>query len=494
MDFLKERSNSSLGKDAVRLTASKVITAAISMLTSMLLSRFRTTEEYGTYSQMLLAVELVTSLLMLGLPNCINYYLGRAENEEERREFLSVYYSLSTLLSIVIGTVLVLSTPLIEAYFHNPLIRNFYFFLALYPWTHIIASSIENVLVVYQRTVFLALFRIIYSCVTLGVIILVQLLGYGFTTFMILYVVENSVFAITVYIIVSRLANGIRISYNKKSIRIIFAFSIPIGLSAVVGTLNTEIDKLLIGHLLDTDQMAIYTNAAKELPFSLVATSITAVLLPKLSKMMKKDKRIEAIKLWGYASELSFIVISLIVFGVFIFAEDVITILYSTKYLSGVSVFRVYTLNLMLRITYFGIILNAAGKTKKIFLCSIYSLLLNALLNPLFYWLLGMIGPAIATFIAILVIQLLQLKMTSQITDIPFKNVFPWKRLGFILIINICLAVSFYIIKHMIFLDAIIGSIAESLILGCIWAALYLFIMKKRIIKVWCAFNDSEIR
>lgn len=491
--MIQSKERNTLGGEAVRLTISKVVTAAISMVMAMLLSRFRTTEEYGTYSQMLLVINLVSSLMMLGLPNSINYFLGRAETQEERRSFLSVYYSLSTVLSIVIGTVLVLAIPLIEGYFHNPLIGNFYYYLALFPWTSIICSSIENILVVYHQTKFLVAYRVFFSLASLGVIVVIQLLGFGFTTFMIAYVVENCVFALAVYIIASKLAGGIKPNYDKQLIKNVFSFSIPIGLSAVVGTLNAEIDKLLIGYLLNTDQMAIYTNAAKELPFSLVATSITAVLLPQLSRMMKDNKHTEAVRLWGYASELALIIILLIVFGVFVFAEDVITILYSTKYIAGVNVFRIYTLNLILRITYFGIILNAAGETKKIFWCSIYSLVLNAILNPLFYWTFGMIGPAIATFIAILAIQLLQLRMTSQITNISFATIFPWRRLSIILVINIGFAITFYIIKCILPLEIYMGSILESLVLGGIWTALYLIIMRKKILHVWHALNHGEL-
>ena len=144
----------SLGGDALRLTLSKVITLCISMACTMLLSRFRTTEEYGTYSQLLLVVNLFTSLFMLGLPNSINYFLSRAENEQERQKFLSVYYTLSTLLSVVMGIVLVLAIPLIEAYFKNPALRGFLYFLAIYPWANVVSSSIENILIVYQKTGF----------------------------------------------------------------------------------------------------------------------------------------------------------------------------------------------------------------------------------------------------------------------------------------------------------------------------------------------------
>ncbi len=491
--MVKGRGNPSLGGEAVRLTLSKVITLCITMVTTMLLSRFRTTEEYGTYSQLLLVINLFTILIMLGLPNSINYFLARAEDEEERRNFLSVYYTLSTILSIIIGTVLVLGIPIIESYFHNNTISKFYYFLALYPWASIVSASIENILVVYKKTNFLMAYRVVHSAALLLAVLVVQWLGYGFEMYMIIFVIINCLFGLSVYVICSRLSGGIRVRFDNRIIKAVFAFSVPIGLATVVGTLNAEIDKLLIGYLMNTEQLAIYTNAAKELPVAIVASSITAVLLPQLTRMVKKGETKDAVALWGYATELALIVISLIVAGVFTYAEEALTFLYSSKYLPGVSVFRVYTLNLILRCTYFGILLNAYGKTKKIFYCSILSLALNAVLNPLFYWMFGMIGPAIATFISLLVVLLLQLLMTAKLMKIRFCDVFPWGKSAIIIGLNGLMAIVFFFVKKILPLDKYLGSIGEALLLGIVWSALYFLLMRKKMKLAWNKLNHTGV-
>ena len=491
--MVKGKGNPSLGGEAVRLTLSKVITLCITMITTMLLSRFRTTEEYGTYSQLLLVINLFTTLIMLGLPNSINYFLARAEDEEERRNFLSVYYTLSTVLSIIIGIVLVLGIPIIESYFHNNSISKFYYFLALYPWASIVSASIENILVVYKKTNFLMAYRVVHSAALLLAVLVVQWLGYGFEMYMIIFVIVNCLFGQSVYVICSRLSGGISVRFDNKIIKAVFAFSVPIGLATVVGTLNAEIDKLLIGYLMNTEQLAIYTNAAKELPVAIVASSITAVLLPQLIRMVKKGETKDAVALWGYATELALIVISLIVAGVFTYAEEALTFLYSAKYLPGVSVFRVYTLNLILRCTYFGILLNAYGKTKQIFYCSVLSLALNVVLNPLFYWMFGMIGPAIATFISLLVVLLLQLFMTAKLMDIRFRDVFPWSKSAIVIGLNILIATVFFFVKRILPIETYVGSIGEALLLGAVWSFLYFLLMRKKMRLAWNKLNHTGV-
>ena len=323
----------------------------------------------------------------------------------------------------------------------------------------------------------------------LGAVVAVQWLGYGFNIYLKTFVVINVLFAIMVYIIAFALSGGIKPSLDRKMIRSVFSFSIPIGLASVVGTLNAEIDKLMIGYLMDTEQMAIYSNAARELPFAIVASSITAVVLPQLTRMIKNDDKQGAVTLWGTAAELAFMIIAMIVAGVFTFAEEVMTILYSAKYLPGVQVFRVYTLNLLLRCTYFGMVLNACGETKKIFYCSILSLAMNMILNPLFYWLFGMIGPAIATFMAILIIQLVQLWMTSKKVNIHFDRIFPWKSLWIVLLINFGFAGAFWGIKRVLPLEAFAGEVVESILLGIIWAVAYFLLMRERLLSSWHELN-----
>lgn len=485
------QNKNSLGGDAVKLTFSKIVTLCISMVSTMLLSRFRTLEEYGTYSQLLLVINLFTTIFMLGLPNSINYFLARAENQEERRSFLSIYYTLSTSLSVVLGIVLVCAIPLIEAYFSNPLIGKFAYFLAIYPWSNIIASGIENMLVVYRKTNLLVGYRVLNSVCLLGIIFLVQLLDWTFSEYMLLLVGVNAAFALAVYVLAHRLSGGLRPMLDKSWLKAIFVFSIPMGLASVVGTLNIEIDKLLIGRMLDTTQQAIYSNASKELPVTIIASSITAVLLPQITRMIKRDKCQSAIQLWGYATELSFICICIIVAGVFTFASDAVELLYSAKYLPGVPVFRVYTLVLLLRCTYFGMIMNALGQSKKIFYCSVASLALNAVLNPLLFWVMGTIGPAVATFLSMVIVLVGQLWMTAQSMKTSFRNIFPWKRLGITLLINIFLAIVFAALKIALPLDIYIGSLMESLLLGIFWVGAYFLVMRRRVLYVWRQMNKE---
>jgi Membrane protein involved in the export of O-antigen and teichoic acid len=484
------QNNRSLGKDALKLTTSKFITIGISMVSAMLLSRFRTLEEYGTYSQIMTVTTLTTTIIMLGLPNSINYFLARAETNEEKDKFLSVYYTISTFLSCFVGLVLVMSVPLLVKIFANPLITYFIYFLAVFPWTKIICASIEHVLIVYNKSNYIMVYRLLNSGSLLGIIFLIQVCNLNFSVYMMLYVIVEALFALSVYIIVKHITIKFKFNIDKDLIKKIFVFSIPIGLATVVGTLNTELGKLVIGGFLGTEELAVYTNASKELPFTIIASSITAVLLPQMSKLLKKNENMEAVSLWGDATLISFKINCFFSFALVVFAPEIITILYSEKYLAGVGVFRIYSIILMLRCTYFGMVLNASGKTKFILYSALTALGLNIALNYLFFWLFGFIGPAISSFVSILMIQVVQLFATSKILHIKFNKIFQWKAMGQVLRLNILFGLLFAVLKYILPLNLYVGEILESVILGLVWMLLIFFFQFKGLRRDWKKFNS----
>lgn len=143
----------SVGGDAIYLTVSKIIVLFIGMITSMLLARFRTLEEYGTYSQIIMITDLVSTILMLGLPNSINYFLAKARTDEEKQRFMSVYITLSGIFTFVIAVCLFLALPVISEYFKNPAITTFSYVFAIYPWSSLMINSLSNTCIVMERQI-----------------------------------------------------------------------------------------------------------------------------------------------------------------------------------------------------------------------------------------------------------------------------------------------------------------------------------------------------
>lgn len=473
-----------VGRDVMTLTSSKVLANVFAMISAMLLARVRTLAENGTYSQLTIIINLASSLIMLGLPNSINYFLAKVNSTEEKRNFLSVFYSVTTFLSVIMGLLLTALIPCWVRYFGNSEISNFAFFLLIFPWTQVVSSTIENVLIILGKMKTLIFYRISHSAFLVLIIWVIWFIGANFRTYMITYVVLSGIYAVLVYALVAKYVGGLHFSLNITLLKKILAFSIPLGLASIVGILNIELDKLMIGHSFTTDQMAIYTNASKEMPVTIIATSITAVLMPQMVRLFDENKIREAVKLWKSATIISMAIISFLAIGLAVFSKEAMIVLYSEKYSSGWPIFLIYSLGLILKVTYFGMVLNTTGYTRKILYSSIGTLALNVVFNFVFFKLLGWIGPAIGTVLANICMIVYQLGYSSKAICIKFKEIFPWRESAGLIVLNAIMGIGFKLIHF-----KLCPGIWSAIVLACVWGEIYFLIVRNTILQNWRIIN-----
>lgn len=456
---------SSIAVSASRLALAKSIIYVTTLAASMFLSRLLTLTEYGTYVQIQVTATLILSVFSMGLPECSSFFLSRNEDPVFRRGFLSTYYTVNTWQGFAAGVMAAAFSFVIVEYYHNPALAGFVYVLAVFPWINIMINSLDNILVVYERTTSLMVFRIITSCLQLMVLAVTYLFRLSFEQYMVLFVAVQAVCALSVYGIVSHIAGRLRVHIDFELLKSIVRFSVPLGLASIVSTINIQLDKLIISNYFSTEQLAVYNNAAQELPITIISSALTAVLIPQIVKLLSKKRFNDVIKLWGHAIALVYMLFCFFVSLLIVFAPQAITLLYSSKYVGGAAVFRVYCLVALLRVTYFGMILNCIGKTRFILYSSIASLAINVGLNYLCYSIWGFEGPAIATFLCILIINLIQLVFTSHCIEIPFRGIFPWKLLLKITLLNIAFAVVFYLLGACFHVSAPVAA--------CAWVVLY---------------------
>ena len=479
----------SLGTNAIALTAARIVTTGIGLVSAMLLSRFRSLEEYGTYSQILIVVNLVTAMFSLGLPSSINYFLARADRKEERQQFLSVYFTVNTLIGIIMGCILVALCPVIGEYFNNKSINMFWYVLAVLPWTKVLRDSLSHIMIVYEKVPQLSVFNILSSIIIVSCILIIRWFNLSFSDYMKLYVISESLITISIYVIVWRVENPLYLLIDKRIFDKIIAYSLPIGLSSFVGTLMIEADKLIIGSLLNTEKLAVYTNAAKELPLTMVSSSFTAVLIPQMVKKLKENKAQEAIDLWGITIELSYIIIVFCVTALVVFAPQIMVILYSEKYLPGINVFRVYSVILIIRVTSFGIILNATGNTKYILLNSIFMLVANIALDYILFYIIGFSGPAVATLVTHLLGTYLLLKRSSKIVGIKTSRLIPWKKLFIHTLYNITWGFVVFLIVKFFCIGIKNSDIITCILIGLAVTMIYFTLEMNSIKGLWKKIN-----
>ena len=175
------------------------------------------------------------------------------------------------------------------------------------------------------------------------------------------------------------------------------------------------------------------------------------------------------------------------------FAPQIVSVLYSDKYLPGANVFRIYSVVLLFRTTYYGMVLNALGKTKTILRASITTMVSNLILDFILYHLLGITGPAIATLLSVGVMNMYQLYLTKKEIGGKFTDIYPLGKICGILALNGALAIAFFLLQQVLFrFVPMMDQIVLTVGLGILWIGVYFLLVKRNILTIWKDLNKGD--
>jgi O-antigen/teichoic acid export membrane protein len=328
-----------------------------------------------------------------------------------------------------------LSSSLICRYFDNTDIKKLLIFAAVTPVLQNLIGMAQVLMVSVGQAKMLAVRNLIISAARLITVIFV------------IYTVSSVavILAVTVALdIVQLLLFGVILKKNNCTIRLkstdfrlcatILKYSIPMAVFTTVNALNRDIDKYLISLLTDTETLAIYTNGSKALPFDIIMASFCTVLIPEITTLISENKKSEATGLYKNFLKISYITTGILCGAAIAAAPQLMTFLYSEKYIGGLSVFCIYILVDLIRFTNITLILSAAGKTKWLMVSGVLALGFNALLNIGLYYIFGIPGPAIATLMTTGVLGFFMLRKGAEILNSEISQFFDRKHLLIFLI------------------------------------------------------------
>ncbi|MEJ5306931.1 MAG: oligosaccharide flippase family protein [candidate division WOR-3 bacterium] len=485
--------NIKIATNSLILTITRFINLVVMIIYLMILTRFLTLKEYGTFSQILLISNFATIVLGFGLASSVNYFMAKEDNVEGRSNFLSIFYTFSIFISVIIGVTLILTDSFFAKYFNNNDLISYSIVFFILPFAIISKSSFDNILIVSNKTKNLLFFKIFHSALLLITVSLNIIFKSNFKTFLTFYLAIELIVSIIFLLYIYFYVNKFKFKIENRILKSILKFSIPLGLATTISTINIELDKFIIGRFFDTEKLAIYTNGSKEMPVTIISGSLISILMPIIVREIKRKNYKMVFELWNKTNELSLMFISYFIVIFLVFAPEIVTLLYSKKYIESVPIFRIYSLLLFLKFTYFGMLLNASGKTKFIFYSSLISLILNLFLNILFIKLIGFIGPAIATLLSLSVVAFFQLIYTSKMIGYSFFKIFKWNTIVKIILVTFLFSIILEILKIFI-LKFKINSYLSFIVLSFLFSIFYfIFVFRKKILHLWKYLNNYKL-
>ena len=461
---------SSLHRNTLFLTLSKLLIHATGLIIVMILTRYMTKNQLGTYNQVFIVIEL-SGILVLGLPDAVIYFLSTNKKNELINSLLKIVF---TLMVLALG-VLLIYPSLFSKYFDNIILLNLSINIAIILALNMFNLFFYNYLVGKFQIILMVIFQSVFSVIKLSIILLYVLrtdISFEslFNILMFLYIVN---FIFQLFCIVLNRDISFKGSLKFKDIKLIFGYSIPLWLSTLSGILNKLIDKLMVGRYFNTEEFALYSVLGKELPYTLITAVFITVTTPLIMKYLSENNKKDALELWKKTIIYSSHFLILVVFSNLLMNRELITFLYSEDYLSGSLIFNIYLITLLTHIAYWGMFLKASGKSKYIFYITLFGLLLNIIFNLISIRVFGIIGPALSTLLVSIISIALYTIINKKIMDVSYKNMFPLLELLKIVIINGIIFLSLALFKLYLLDKLTQSSFARLAIIAIIWIMLY---------------------
>lgn len=440
--------NNSKSADAVALIAIKLVTISLGFVVTRLLSQQLSTHDYGTYSQLLLVVSTVSSLTILGMADGVNYFYCSEQDVRRRESYMATLVVMQCMVSTAAGILIMLLRGWISAGFDNPDTEKLMFVAAALPLLQNLVFMFQILLVSEGKAKIIAVRNLIVSVVRLAVVVLVMRLVQNIAVILITTLLLD-IGQLAVFVQILR-NNRCVIRLSKTDFQLcgqILQYCLPMAVSVMLNSLSRDCDKYLIGFLTDTQTLAVYTNASKPLPFDIVMTSFCTVLLPVITRLVAEKQNQTAGEVYRLYLEVAYVSTIILCCAAMSAAPQLMELLYSEKYLPGLSVFCVYILVDAVRFTNMTLILSAAGQTKKLMFAAVGALAANVLLNFVLFRAVGVIGPAAATLLTTIGVGIVMLHMNAKALQTTVRHFFDRRYLLVFLLQNLAATVLFVQIR-----------------------------------------------
>lgn len=450
--MINNRLKKGASSNSLLLLFVSIVTTGLALIITKLLSMNFSLSEYGSYSQATLISNTAKAATLLGLTSACNYFYNSTTDDNEQRKYITLIVSIEIVVGVVCASLIIIFSNTISGYYNNKELLSYLLLVAFTP-------LLENIVSIYQ-TLFISAGKaktiairnfVISTCKLFGAVIACYVFADIRTALLVLLIIDvlQVLFFVLTFYKIKKFA-PLR-SINKADIMKVFAFSIPMFLYTVTGTLSNDLDKYVISWFCDKETLAIYSNAAKRLPLELIATSFLTILIPIITRQINSSNKQEAKELFRQYLRIGYLSTFIIGGGAIALSNTLIQFLYDEKYTPGVVVFIVYIIIEIIRFANATLVLTASGKTKIIMYSSIIMLLLNLVFNILFFKMFGIVGPALCTLLLSFGYSLFLLSYSAKLLDSRLRDLFDFKE---IILLTSEIVVLGIVIKNLQFIAA----------------------------------------
>lgn len=413
-----------------------------SFIYTILLARFFTSEDVGTFYLALSVASMLFIFTDLGLDYVVSRYVPYLLGKSEHRKLdllLKLTYFGGGFLTIIFSLLVFIFSGFIAALLNSPQIDIPLKILSFYLFVNELLAINNGILRGTKKIQQVNILASLQGFVKLILLLPLAIL-FGFDSFSISLGFVAS-FAITIplsflYVLpklkefkknsdaADDLSQSQKFNFSKE---VVF-FGISTAFVVALSALLQYLDVLMLGYFnFPKSQIAIYSIAVGLANLLLIfPTSISSVFLPLISELYGKEKFDEMKKITSTTINWTILSTIPIVILFCIFGKELLSSLYGFEYQGGDAVLILFSLGLFIKSVFliYSSIIVATRKIKSQLIIAVFSAFVNIILNFLLIPQYGIFGASIATGFSLLVYSLVTFTEAKTLFSFKFPNLY----------------------------------------------------------------------
>lgn len=458
---------------SIYILIGRLVTMGASFAMPLILVRCMSQADYGVFSQFFTLYTAVYAIMALGLHSSLFYYYPSAK-QIEREKLVSNTFLILIALG-VIGSAIMYCPPIANAIFGDSELGQYKEWILLsiaFATPMNIVSPLNTVRADKWGAMIIPGFVAILRIITVVSCVLVfddmnSLFKWLF------------IFQVFILVVIGLYTTkGIRLRLDFSLLKQQLSYSLPFGFAVALQLFSNYFDKFVCIKFLTPTDYAIYGIAFLSIPgVTQVYDSLCQVNIVNMSKSYR-DGNVDEIA----PQYRNFVIKSLsfstpLILSVSVFAEEIMSFLYTDSYAASAPYFRLYSLTFLTSMFGAGTVLRSMGRTKQ----SLGAFIITCVIGlPATYLLIknfGTNGAIIGALVNMVLPRLIQMVMESRALGISISVFLPWNQIGRIIVGGVVLLLPMIIIKNLFSLHIFIVIILSALYIVCT----YCFYIKKGI-------------
>ena len=214
---------------------------------------------------------------------------------------------------------------------------------------------------------------------------------------------------------------------EAKSVR---QYYMPVSASGIFDFLQNNSDRFLLSLFISPLKYASYTFGCLSIPpLQILETSVNRVMIPQLATAIERNDKIHAANIYRSGVEQVMLIFIPAFVGLVVFAEPIIRLLFTDKYIDSVPYLRIYALWILLSGIPYDVAARASGNGNWILKNNIKIGSFSLILCSILAWKFGPYGALVSMILTLLLQKALGFKLMIKSYGWSLKEMIPTKAL-----------------------------------------------------------------